>query len=148
MTKNGNSTSADKNGQFDHDVAVRMIGKIIGFLRNVMTETLAKRIVSIVLIVAGIPNDRVTELAGLCDRSVRELRKKIKEGNAGDGLFHVGGGGCKGKLKDIEGLIIEKIETNNYHTQQEIADMVYNEYGIKVHRTVAGELLKKMKSNG
>jgi hypothetical protein len=43
---------------------------------------------------------------------------------------------------------IEKIETNNYHTQREIADMVYDEYGIKVHRTVVGKLLKKTKSNG
>jgi hypothetical protein len=54
-----------------------MIGEIISFLRNVMTETLAKRIVSLVLIVVGAPNERVTELTGLCDRSVRELRKKI-----------------------------------------------------------------------
>ena len=113
-----------------------------------MTETPAKRIVSIVLIVVGVPNDRVTELTGLCDRSVRELRKKIKDGNADDGLFHVGGGGCKGKLKDSEGLIIEKIENNHYHTQQEIADMVYDEYGIRVHRTVMGKRLKKTESNG
>jgi formylmethanofuran dehydrogenase subunit B len=133
MIQNGNSIPADKSGQIDQDVAVRMIGKIIGFLQNIMTETLAKRIVSIVLIVAGVSNDRVTELTGLCDRSVRELRKKIKDGNADNVLFHVGGGGSKGKLKDIEGLIIERIENNNYHTQQEIADMVYDEYGIRVH---------------
>jgi hypothetical protein len=46
------------------------------FLRNMMTETLAKRIISIVLITAGISNDRVTELTGLCDRNVRKLQKK------------------------------------------------------------------------
>jgi Sec-independent protein translocase protein TatA len=127
MIPNGNSTPADKSGQCDHDVAARMIGKIISFLRNVMTETLVKRIVSIVLIVVGVSHDRVTELTGLCDRSVRELRKKIKDGKADDDLFHVGGGGRKGKLKAMEELSIEKIENNNYHTQQEIADMVYDE---------------------
>jgi transposase len=148
MIENGNSLPADKSGQFDYDAAVRMTGKIIGFLRSLMTETLAKRIVSIVLIVAGVSNGRVTELTGLCDRSVRELRKKIKDGNTDESLFHVGGGGGKGKLKDIEDLIIEKIENNNYHTQQEIADMVYDEFGIKVHRTVIGKLLKKKKLNG
>jgi transposase len=147
MMQNGNSTPADKSGQFDRDAAVRMIGKIISFLRNLTTETLAKRIVSIVLIVVGVSNDRVTELTGLCGGSARELRKKIKDGNADDGLFHAGGGGRKGKLKDIEDLIIEKIETNNYHTQQEIADMVYDEYGIRVHRTVVGKLLKKNEIN-
>ena len=51
MIQNENSIAADKNGQFDQDVAVRMIGKIIGFLLNMMTETPAKRIVGIVLIV-------------------------------------------------------------------------------------------------
>jgi hypothetical protein len=148
MIQNGNNTPADKSGQCDHDVAARMIGKIISFLRNFMTETLAKRIVSLVLIAVGVPNERVTELTALCDRSVRELRKKITDGKADDDLFHIGGGGCKGKLKAIEELIIEKIENNNYHTQQEIADMVCDEYGIKVHRTVIGKLLKKTKSNG
>jgi predicted secreted protein len=78
MIQNGKSISADKRGQFDHDIAARMIGKIISFLRNVMTETLAKRIVGIILIVVGIPNDRVAELTGLCDRGVRELRKKTR----------------------------------------------------------------------
>jgi hypothetical protein len=43
-----------------------------------MTETLAKRIASMVLIAVGVTNDRVTELTGLCDRSDRELRKKIE----------------------------------------------------------------------
>jgi hypothetical protein len=105
MIQNGNSTSADTSGQGGHDVAVRIIGKIIGFLRNVMTEALAKRIVSMVFIAIGISNDRAAELTGLRGRSVRELRKKIKDGNADDSLFHVGGGGCKGKLKDIEELI-------------------------------------------
>jgi hypothetical protein len=125
MIQNGNSTPADKIELFDHDVAVRMIGKAIGFLQKLMTETLAKRIIGIVLIVVGISNDQVTELTGLCDRNIRELWKKIKGGNVGDDLFHVGGGWRKGKLKDIEDLIIEKIETNSYHTQQEIADIWY-----------------------
>jgi hypothetical protein len=65
-----------------------------------------------------------------------------------DDLFHLGGGGCKGKLKAIENLSIEKMETNSYHTQQEIADLIYDAYGIRVHRTVVGKLLKKTKSNG
>jgi transposase len=148
MIQKKNSRPANKSGEFDRDAAARMFGEIIGFLRNLMTETLAKRIVSIVLIVAGVSNERVSELTGLCDRSVRELRKKIKEGGADDRLFHVGGGGGKGKLKDIEDLIIEKIETHTCHTRQEISDMIYDEYGIKVHRTVIGKLLKKTKSSG
>jgi len=87
-------------------------------------------------------------LTGLCDRSVRELRKNIKDGDLQKDLLQVGGGGRKGKMKDVEALIIEKIESDNYHTQQEIADMIYAEHGIKVHRTAVGRLLKKTKSDG
>jgi hypothetical protein len=43
MIQKGNSIPADKSGQFDNDAAVRMIGKIIGFLRNFMAETLTKK---------------------------------------------------------------------------------------------------------
>jgi hypothetical protein len=38
MIQNGDSISADKSGQIVHDATVRMIGEIIGFLRNVMTK--------------------------------------------------------------------------------------------------------------
>jgi hypothetical protein len=58
MIQKGNSIPADKSGQFDNDAAVRMIGEIIGFLRNFITEILAKRIVSLVLIAVGVPNER------------------------------------------------------------------------------------------
>jgi transposase len=113
-----------------------------------MSETLAKRIISIVLVAAGSQNEHITELTGLCNRSVRELRKNLKNGGSVDELFQVGGGGRKSKMADIEEFIIGKIETNNYHSQQEIADMVYEEQGIKVHRTTVGRLLKKTASNG
>jgi transposase len=113
-----------------------------------MTKTLAKRIISIVLIAAGAQNERITELTGLCNRSVRELRKNLKNGEVGGELFQVGGGGRKSKMANLEEFIIEKIESNNYHSQQEIADMVHEERGIKVHRTTVGRLLKKTASNG
>lgn len=126
----------------------KIILSVITFLQLFMTETLAKRLISIVLVAAGAQNERITELTGLCNRSVRELRKNLKNGEVGDELFHVGGGGRKSKIADIEEFIIEKIETNNYHSQQEIADMVYEERGIKIHQTTVGRLLKKTASKG
>jgi transposase len=128
--------------------ASKIVFSVITFLQLFMPKTLAKRIISIVLVVAGTQNERITELTGLCSRSVRELRKNLKNGEAGDELFQVGGGGRKSKMTNLEEFIIEKIETNNYHSQQEIADMVYEERGIKVHRTTVGRLLKKTASNG
>lgn len=145
MAKSGNNSVTLNKGP-DPLVAARIIGRVIQFLKLLITDTLAKRIVSTILLSVGTPDARVTELTGLCDRSVRELRKSIKDGELGDDLFSVSGGGRKGKMKDIEELIIEKVDNNSYHTHQEIADMVYADHGIKVHRTAVGRLLKKTKS--
>ena len=51
---------------------------ILKFLQMLMPQTLAKRVLSMVLIATGIPDSRVTELTGLCDRSVRTLRKALE----------------------------------------------------------------------
>ena len=65
-----------------------------------------------------------------------------------DKIFHVGGGGRKGKLVDFEESIINEINTNNYHSHQQIADMIHETYGIKVSLPAIGRLLKKTGSNG
>jgi transposase len=74
---------------------------------------------------------------------VRTLRKIVKGGDLSSNLFQVNGGGRKSKLKDVENEITKKIEANNYHSQQEIADMVKSEYGIAIHRSGISRLLKK-----
>ena len=122
--------------------AGQIIQKIIGFLQMFMCETLAKRIMGMVLISVGISNSRVTELTGICDKTVRTLKKSLETGKISE-LFHVGGGGGKGKLIDIEDAVIEEINKNNYHSRQQIADMVYDKFGIKVSVDVIGRLLKK-----
>ena len=99
-----------------------------------------------VLIVLEIPNERITELTGLCDRSVRALRKIIASGDV-DGLFSIGVGGRKRKLADVEEDIIEEINNNNYHSRQEIVDMIQEKYKITVSLPVVGRLLKKMALN-
>ena len=81
----------------DSLLMTEFISRIISFLQMSMTETLAKRIVSMILLAVGTPNIEVTELTGLCNRSVRELRKNIQDKNIWDNLFYVGGGGRKRK---------------------------------------------------
>ena len=131
---------------YNLDLGVRIIKRVIDFLTLITTETLSKRIVSIVLLAVGTPDERVTELTGLCGRSVRTLRKMVKDGDLSSNLFQVGGGGRKSKLKGVESEITKKIETNNYHSQQEIAGMVKSEYGIAIHRSGISRLLKKTAS--
>ena len=124
----------------------KIFKRVIEFMQLVMTQTLAKRIISMVLIAAGVPNNRVTELTGLCDRSVRTLKKAIESGETAD-LFHVGGGGRRSKLMNVEEMIISEINQNNYHSHQQIADMVHEKFKIKVSPFTIRRLLKKTVSS-
>jgi transposase len=108
-----------------------------------MTETMAKRIVGIVLIVAGIPNARIIELTGLSDRSIWNFKKAIISGDT-DSLFTAGhGSGRTGKANGIESAIVEELEKNNYHTRQQVADMILEKFGINMSVSAVGKLLKK-----
>lgn len=123
--------------------AKQLAEKVMKFLGLFLCKTLVKRISSLILIAADVPNVRITELTGLCDRSVRSLKKAVGTGDI-DGLFSVGGGGRKPKLaKDVEESIVEEIENNNYHSRQQIADMILEKYNIKVSLPAVGRLLKK-----
>lgn len=127
--------------------AVLIIKLILNFLQLLMPQTLAKRITSMALIAVGIPNERVTELTGLCDRSVRSLRKALETGET-ENIFYVGGGGGKSKLAGSEAAIIEEIESGSYTNRQQIADMIQEKYGIKVCLNTVSNLLKKTASRG
>jgi len=128
-------------------VAEKVIAAVIKFLKLFICETLAKRIVGMMLLSVGVSNNMVSELTGLCDKSVRVLRKAVLSGEI-DGLFNVGGGGRPQKLRDVESAIIEEISTNDYHSQRQIADMILEKFGIKVSLQAVSNLLKKTKSSG
>ena len=106
-----------------HIKAEEIIKKVMNFLRLFMSETLVKRILSMLLLSLGVSKRRVSEMTGLCIRSVYILKKEMQTGEIED-LFKIRSGGKKRKLQDIEEAIIEEIEKKDYHTQQQIADMV------------------------
>ena len=102
--------------------AEEIIKKIMKFLGIFMSETLVKRILSILLLSVGVSNSRVTELTGLCARSVHSLKKELEKGEI-ERLMKVGGGGRKRKLENIEEAVIAEIEKKDYHSRQQIADI-------------------------
>ena len=57
-----------------------ILSKVIEFLLLFMPKTLGKRVLAIVLLAAEVPIPKIVELSGLCDRSVRGLRKSLQEG--------------------------------------------------------------------
>ena len=127
------------------DAALLAISKVLIFLRLFVCETVAKRILGVVLIAVGIPEDRVAGLLGLCAKSVSALKKGLNDGEIDD-VFQIAVGGRKRKLRYVEGPIIEEICNNNYHSHQQIADMIQEKYGIKVSLPVISRLLKKTAS--
>jgi len=116
--------------------------KVIEFLCLFVCKTLAKRIICIILIEAGVDNKRINELTGVSSRSIHTYREHVENGTI-DTLFIVGGGGRTNKLKDVEELIFEEIENNNYHSHQQIADMIQEKFKIKISLSSVGRFLKK-----
>lgn len=127
-------------------ITLKIVDTISSFLQLYVSPVIARRLISAILIIGGARSVEVTRLTGLCERSVRSLKNQLVTGNT-DGLFDVSSGrGRKSKFKDIEAQIIEEIEKGNYQTLQQIADMVYEKFGVKVSIMAVSRLLKKTKS--
>lgn len=127
-------------------ITLKIVDSICSFLQLFISPVIARRLISAILIIAGVRSSEITRLTGLCERSVRNLKNQLVTGNT-DGLFDVNNGrGRKSKFKDIETQIVEEIEKGNYQTLQQIADMVNDKFGVKVSIMAVSRLLKKTKS--
>lgn len=127
---------------------ILVIQKVIDFLLLFIPKILAKRVVAIILLAADVPVPRVVELSGACDRTVRGLLRSLKKGET-DSLFTLrSGSGSRSKTKGIEAEILKELENNNYHTQQQIADMIKDKFGISISLPAVARFLKKTASNG
>ena len=123
----------------------RNIGIIIKFLQLFIGKTRATRLVSMVLIAAGVSNSKIIELTGLCDKSVRTFKKALDAGDSD--LFHVSGGAKKCKLDDVEKSVIEELNKKNYYSNQQIVDMIRENFGINTSLSAVRRLLKKIRLN-
>ena len=121
----------------------KIIGQIMTYLLVFVPKTLVKRIVAMILLTADIPIPRVMELSGLCERSVRELRMSMEEKDASELLTLKNGSGSRSKTKGLEDEIIAEVERGNYHTRQQIADMIEDRFHVRISVTAVARLLKK-----
>lgn len=121
---------------------------IIRFLVLFMPETLAKRIVIIVFVIAGVSNERIIDLVGVSEKSIWNLKNAMREEDI-DSLFIIErGAGRPSKARGIEDEIAEEISKNNYHTRQQIADMIKEKFDISMSVSAVGKLLKKTAFEG
>ena len=127
----------------DNGRSIKIMRTIASFLLMFVPKTLAKRIVAMILLAADVPIPRVVELSGLCERSVRELKRAMAEKDVSGLLTLKNGSGSRSKTKGIEDEIIAEVERGNYHTRQQIADMVEEKFQVKISVTAVARLLKK-----
>ena len=127
-------------------IRAKAVNEVIRFLQMFIPVTTAKRIVSILLLIAGVPRDLVCELTGSCDRSVRQWKKQILSGETDKLLLIDNNAGRKSKFENIETQVLSEIAKGNYHTQQQIADMVKEKFGVEVSLMAVSRFLKKTAS--
>ena len=127
----------------DNERSIKIMGTIVSFLLVFVPKTLAKRIVAMILLAADVPIPHVVELSGLCERSVRELKRAMVEKDVSGLLTLKNGSGSRSKTKGLEDEIIAEAERGNYHTRRQIADMIEDKFQVKVSVTAVARLLKK-----
>ncbi len=131
----------------DTAMADKAIKAVIDFLQLFFPVTLSKRIVGIILIVSGIPYWRVVQLSGLCEKTVHSLKRELMNGSSVSALLQIGEGcGRKSKTAGLERQIVEELEKGNYHTRQQVADMIDEKFHVKVSVSAVGKMLKKTES--
>ena len=116
------------------------------FLENFMPPTLSKRAASTLLIAAGVSNEKVVELTGMCIRSVRSLRKLMEAQEATPEIFNIKpGSGRKKKTEGMEEQVYLELDTGKYRTHQQVVDMLKEKFGIKASVNLASRLVKRWK---
>ena len=128
-------------GEFDGWVAATM-----EYMDSLMPPTLSKRAAAMLLLVAGMGNEEIVALTGMCIRSVRALRKTMEEQEPTSELFTIKpGSGRKKKLKGIEEQVWVELDTGRYRTNKAVADMLKEKFGIDASVNLASGMVKRWK---
>ena len=128
-------------GEFDGWVNATM-----EYMGTLMPPTLSKRAAAMLLLVAGMGNEEIVALTGMCIRSVRALRKTMEEQEPTSELFAIkSGSGRKKKTEGIEEQVWAELDTGNYHTNKAVADMLKEKFGIEASVNLASRLVKRWK---
>ncbi len=126
-----------------NDNAVGILKQTVAFLGLFLPETLAKRFIALILLAVGIPVKTATGLSGLSERSLWTLHKQLSEMEVSEIMVFHHRGGRPEKAAGLERRILAELEAGNYHTRQEISDMVSEKFGVKMSRSSVGRFKKK-----
>ena len=121
-----------------------VFGFIFTFLSFIIPKRTVKTILAFILLSVDMPVKYIAIFANLCNKTVYKYKKELSSGNINK-FFVVNHRGRKCKLFNIEQDIINEIHTNNYHSLQQIADMIFEKFEIKISSSAVGKFLKKHK---
>ena len=121
---------------------IASIKVVINYLQLYIPETTAKKLVCVILIAVGMSVVEIAELVGVSERSVQTTGRAIKDGSISSVLSHRKTSGRKSKTANVEEQILAELEKGNYHTRQQIADMIKEKFQITVSLPAVGRLLK------
>ena len=146
MNESNESTlTSEKKEPFQ--LCVMIIVVVLSFLVKSMTKTIAIRVVCLILIAFGVENKKIASLVGCSDRTVRNLRNKIR-GLSTKELpslleFKKGSGRQSKVTAEHEKSIIEEVDKNNYSTQIQIINWAKEKLNLVLGRNTLSRILRK-----
>ena len=118
------------------------------FLETLMPETLSKCTASALLIAAGLGNEKIVELTGMCIRSVRALRKLMEEQEADSAIFAIKpGSGRKKKTEGIEDEVFAELDKGEFRTRKDVIRILKEKFGIETSINLVSRLMKRWRES-
>lgn len=128
----------------ENDPAGSKVLVLITFLVGFFAITIARRFAAMLYILADVPVKRICVLTGLHEDSIYSLRKQMQDtANLTSLLTIKSGSGRKCTLSEVEEAVKEELNSNNYRTRQQIADMIFKKFGLKLRLSAISDYLKK-----
>ena len=138
--KNNESKNSYVKTERERSVSIEAVLK---FLQLFLPATTSRKVVSVILLAAGLSVTEIAEMTGLSSRSVQSTGRAIRDGSISSILTRKKNSGRKRKTAGVEEQIVAELEQGNYHTRQQIADMIREKFQITVSLPAVGRLLKK-----
>ena len=90
----------------------------------------------------GFDNKNINRLTKYGESTIQKLQSDMRKKSL-SALPTIRGGGRKATSAGIEKEILNELEKGNYHTRQQVADMIKERFNITVSVTAVSRLLKK-----
>ena len=90
----------------------------------------------------GFDNKNINRLTKYGESTIQKLQSDMRKKSL-SALLTIRGGGRKATSAGIEKEILNELEKGNYHTRQQVADMIKERFNITVSVTAVSRLLKK-----